>query len=80
MRTTRQINNELDKLYSELEIVQSMSEESVRLTFNTDNKAAYIALLNGEIDSLESELDEVENYNGRQRNNERTADLPFLCW
>lgn len=31
MRTVRQISDELDKLYSELDIVQSMSEESVRL-------------------------------------------------
>ena len=38
MRTIRQISDELDKLYSELDIVQSMSEESVRLTFNADCK------------------------------------------
>ena len=80
MKRPAAIDKELDSLYQELSIVQSMSEESVRLTFNTDSKPEYIALLNGEIGSLESELDEVENYNGRQRNDERTADLPFLCW
>lgn len=45
MRTIRQISDELDKLYSELDIVQSMSEESVRLTFNADCKGKYISLL-----------------------------------
>ena len=60
MRTIRQISDELDKLYSELDIVQSMSEESVRLIFNADCKGKYISLLNEEIDSLENELEEVE--------------------
>ena len=60
MRTVRQISDELDKLYSELDIVQSMSEESVRLTFNADCKGKYISLLNKEIDSLENELEESE--------------------
>ena len=59
MRTIRQISDELDKLYSELDIVQSMSEESVRLIFNADCKGKYISLLNEEIDSLENELEEV---------------------
>ena len=80
MRTISQISDELEKLYSELDIVQSMSEESVRLTFNADSKAEYIALINEEIDSLENELEEVEIYHGRKRNFVRTADLPFLCW
>lgn len=81
MRTISQISDELEKLYSELDIVlQSMSEESVRLTFNADCKGKYISLLNEEIDSLENELEEVERYHGRKRNFVRTADLPFLCW
>lgn len=80
MRTVRQISDDLDKLYSELDIVQSMSEDSVRLIFNADCKGKYISLLNEEIDSLENELDEVERYHGRKRNFVRTADLPFLCW
>ena len=61
----------------ELDIVQSMSEESVRLTFNAECKGKYISLLNEEIDSLENELEEVERYHGRKRNFVRTADLPF---
>lgn len=80
MRTIRQINSELDKLYSELDTVQQMSEEAVMLTFNADSKAEYIALINEEIYSLENELEEVEIYHGRKRNFVRTADLPFLCW
>lgn len=80
MRTIRQINSEFDKLYSELDTVQQMSEEAVMLTFNADSKAEYIALINEEIDSLENELEEVEIYHGRKRNFVRTADLPFLCW
>ena len=40
MRTISQISDELEKLYSELDIVQSMSEESVRLTFNAECKAS----------------------------------------
>lgn len=80
MRTISQISDDLEKLYSELDIVQSMSEESVRLTFNAECKGKYISLLNEEIDSLEDELEEVERYHGRQRNFVRTADEPFLCW
>lgn len=80
MRTISQISDELEKLYSELDIVQSMSEESVRLTFNAECKDKYISLLNEEIDSLENELEEVGRYHGRKRNFVRTADLPFLCW
>ena len=76
MRTISQISDELEKLYSD----QSMSEESVRLTFNAECKGKYISLLNEEIDSLENELEEVERYHGRKRNFVRTADLPFLCW
>ena len=53
MRCKLSINSELDKLYSELDTVQQMSEEAVMLTFNADSKAEYIALINEEIDSLE---------------------------
>lgn len=80
MRCKSSINSELDKLYSELDTVQQMSEEAVMLTFNADSKAEYIALINEEIDPLENELEEVEIYHGRKRNFVRTADLPFLCW
>lgn len=79
MRTISQISDELEKLYSELDIVQSMSEESVR-SHSIECKGKYISLLNEEIDSLENELEEVERYHGRKRNFVRTADLPFLCW
>lgn len=80
MRCKSSINSELDKLYSELDTVQQMSEEAVMLTFNADSEAEYISLINEEIDSLENELEEVEIYHGRKRNFVRTADLPFLCW
>lgn len=45
MRTISQISDELEKLYSELDIVQSMSEESVRLTFNAECKGKYYPCL-----------------------------------
>jgi hypothetical protein len=80
MRTILSISSELDKLYSELDTVQSMSEESVKLTFNADSKREYIELINEEIDSLENELEEAERYHGRKRNFIKTADLPYLCW
>lgn len=80
MRTILSISSELDKLYSELDTVKSMSEESVKLTFNADSKREYIELINEEIDSLENELEEAERYHGRKRNFIKTADLPFLCW
>jgi len=60
MRCKSSINSELDKLYSELDTVQQMSEEAVMLTFNADSKAEYISLINEEIDSLENELEEVD--------------------
>lgn len=80
MRTILSISSELDKLYSELDTVQSMSEESIKLTFNADSKGEYIELINEEIDSLENELEEAERYHGRKRNFIKTADLPYLCW
>lgn len=80
MRTIEQINNELDGLYQELDTVQSMSEEAVRYRFNTDSKKDYVDILNEEIDSLEDELDEVEGYLHRERNYEKTADKPYICW
>lgn len=80
MRTIKQISDELDKLYSDLDIVQSMSEESVRLTFNADCKCKYISLLNEEIDSLENELEESKRYHCRKLNFVRTVDLHFLWW
>ena len=80
MRTIEQINNELDGLYQELEIVQSMSEETVRYRFNANSKKEYISILNEEIDALEDELDEVEGYLHRERNYEKTAGKPYICW
>lgn len=80
MRTILSISSELDKLYYELDTVQSMSEESVKLTFNADSKGEYIELINEEIDSLENELEEAERYHGRKQNFIKTADLPYLCW
>lgn len=50
---------ELDELYKELDIVQSMSEDAVCMMFNADSKQEYIDLLNEEIDRLEDALDET---------------------
>ena len=71
MRTIRQINEELDELYYELDTVQSMSEEAVRCRFNADSKKEYVSILNEEIVALEDELNEVEGYLDRERNYER---------
>lgn len=74
------LNNELDELYNELNLVQSMSDEAVSFTFNADSKREYIDLLNEEIDKLEDELEEAERYRNREINYQRTEDKPYICW
>lgn len=54
------INQQLDKLYKELEAAHNNDEQTVCLMFNTDNKKEAIQLITDEIDSLEKELEEIE--------------------
>lgn len=54
------INQELDRLYAELEKVTAMPFKEVCKKYNADYKSEVIASINEEIQSLESELhDEI---------------------
>lgn len=53
------INQELDRLYAELERVTAMPFKEVCKKYNADYKSEVIASINEEIQSLESDLHEV---------------------
>lgn len=58
--TRYEIENELDKLYKDLEFVYNADEQTVCKIFNTDCKQEYIKLLTNEIDTYEDLLKEFE--------------------
>ena len=67
---------ELDELYKELDIVQSMSEDAVYMRFNVDSKQEYIDMLNEDIDRLEDAMDDMsvdDDYDDYELERERTA-------
>ena len=67
---------ELDELYKELDIVQSMSEDAVCMRFNVDSKQEYIDMLNEDIDRLEDAMDDMsvdDDYDDYELERERTA-------
>lgn len=75
-----QIDNELTNLYSELEKLNTMDEETVCSIYNVDFKDEAVSYIKEEIASLENELREIEEYEHREVNYFRTADNPYLCW
>lgn len=52
--TRYEIEEELDKLYRELETVKNADEETVCRAFNADSKQEYIDLIQDEIDCYEA--------------------------
>lgn len=80
MRGIYVIEKELGELYRELDMVQEMSEESVMQKYNSDSKEDIIDIINDDIQALEKELNETEEYLHRERNYEKTADKPYICW
>ena len=52
--TRYEIEEELDKLYRELETVKNADEETVCRAYNTDTKQEYIDLIQDEIDCYEA--------------------------
>ena len=67
---------ELDELYKELDIVQSMSEDAVCMRFNVDSKQEYIDMLNEDIDRLEDAMDDMsgdDDYDDYELERERTT-------
>ena len=54
--TRYEIENELDKLYRELETVKNADEETVCRAFNADSKQEYIDIIQDEIDCYEAIL------------------------
>lgn len=58
--TRYEIEEELDKLYKELETVKNADEETVCRAFNADSKQEYIDLIQDEIDCYEAILADDE--------------------
>lgn len=75
-----EIDNELTNLYSELEKLDSMEEETACSIYNVDFKDEAVSSIKEEIASLENELREIEEYEHREVNYSRTSDNPYLCW
>ena len=62
--------NELDNLYRELEEVSSTTPELVCEKYNADSKGEILALINAEINSIESDEEDYEQ--GEEIERERT--------
>lgn len=58
--TRYEIENELDKLYRDLEVAHNTDEQTICRAFNADSKQEYIKILVGEIDNYESALEEYD--------------------
>lgn len=58
--TRSEIENELDKLYKDLEVAHNADEETVCRLFNTDSKNEIIKVITNEIDTYEDLLKEFE--------------------
>lgn len=78
--TRYEIESKLTELTSELENVEQMDEQTVCRVYNADEKAEIIALINEEINICVELLKELNDYENRTINYQRTADMPFLCW
>lgn len=58
--TRSEIENELDKLYKDLEVAHNADEQTVCRLFNTDSKNEIIKVITDEIDTYEALLEEFE--------------------
>ena len=81
--TRYEIEEELDKLYKELETVKNADEETVCRAFNADSKQEYIKTLTEEVDKYEALLEEYNlpeddgmDYIGLQL----SQGLPVIRW
>ena len=75
-----EIDKKLSSLYKELEQVEMANELTACILCNTDTKQEAIETIQQEIDYYEGQLTEIEEYENRETNYERTADKPYLCW
>ena len=78
--TRYEIESQLTELTSELKNVMQMDEQTVCRVYNVDEKAEIIALIAEEISVYAESLKELNDYENRTINYQRTADMPFLCW
>ncbi len=75
-----EIDSALTNMYSELEKLDSMDEETACSNYNVDFKDEAVSSIKEEIASLEEELLEIEAYEHREVNYYRREDNPYLCW
>ena len=78
--TRSEIENTLDTLYDDLSFANTASEHNVCIAFNTDSREEAIQATNEEIEYYERKLRDIEAYEHRKLNYERTADAPYICW
>ena len=81
--TRYEIEQELDKLYKDLEIAHNADERTVCKLFNTDSKNEIIKVITDEIDTYEDLLKEFDipdddgmDYRGLQL----SQGLPVVYW
>lgn len=71
---------DLDKLISELNNVQQMSEEEACKEYNAESKDTLIAYLKEDIDEMRRKIQEKENgYKALQYSHELEEDFTAIC-
>ena len=78
--TRQEIGRELSTLYEEMETATRCDEATVCLIFNTDSREEAIQAIRDERRYYERKLRELDEYEHRKLNYERTADAPYICW
>ena len=78
--TRNELESKLTELTNELENVKQMDEQTVCRVYNVDEKSEIIVLIKEEISVCVEELKELNEYENRTINYQRTADMPYLCW
>ena len=78
--TRYEIEKTLDTLYADLSFANTASEHNVCRAFNTDSREEAIQATNENIEYYKRKLRDIEAYEHRKLNYERTADAPYICW
>ena len=78
--TRQEIERQLSVLCDEMETATACDEQTVCLIFNTDSREEAIQAIRDETQYYERKLRELDAYENRALNYERTADAPYICW
>lgn len=78
--TRYEIIQKIEELRTDLRTIAVMDEATVCKVFNVDNKEEAIQATTEELECYKSQLQELNAYENRIINYEKTADMPCLCW